>query len=553
MSELNPGAIYALEAIQPIPDIEQSLMPKASVASDQYDARGTATMSEMPTSHPDINAEALTIDGLIKVCPHYAKLAETNPELAKTEAAEVVHRVQERDAMREAGMSDGAIKKQQWSVMRERHKEKVKTEESLVPEKAVQDAQAEPAQQHTTEQPVAAALSAERSAVPVRDEVIERMPMQRAELTAALVRDHAEQRVVAEQIAPQAARVVSSEVEQTHVATVEAVSAPILDRLTNVQDAAAAAYERMRFTEQPEAMEHTVNTDHESAPDVAVSIEAERAALPNTLSDDYVSVESAPFSEPGDAAGMLFVEELSSLPGVTEPDLGNDEAAEYLHGLAVSSEPQLSVTVERQTWNDVLGKEPLELYDEFIEALQSLTPPPEEMTVALDGSTGVDEPALLVDAIQELQPPPAIAAIAAERLAELGAEERESAAPLLKEIVEVVQIVTGARPETIQTAQTELEELVTVLFEQLGIAHESEDVDLFVALLLSSDFQPPQAEEITDVDLEYDGTREAKLHIAQFVSDGLSDVEEAAELLLGKIVLFYTAHHSSLEYEPMEA
>jgi len=553
VSELNPGAIYALEAIQPIPDIEQSLMPKASVASDQYDARGTATMSEMPTSHPDINAEALTIDGLIKVCPHYAKLAETNPELAKTEAAEVVHRVQERDAMREAGMSDGAIKKQQWSVMRERHKEKVKTEESLVPEKAVQDAQAEPAQQHTTEQPVAAALSAERSAVPVRDEVIERMPMQRAELTAALVRDHAEQRVVAEQIAPQAARVVSSEVEQTHVATVEAVSAPILDRLTNVQDAAAAAYERMRFTEQPEAMEHTVNTDHESAPDVAVSIEAERAALPNTLSDDYVSVESAPFSEPGDAAGMLFVEELSSLPGVTEPDLGNDEAAEYLHGLAVSSEPQLSVTVERQTWNDVLGKEPLELYDEFIEALQSLTPPPEEMTVALDGSTGVDEPALLVDAIQELQPPPAIAAIAAERLAELGAEERESAAPLLKEIVEVVQIVTGARPETIQTAQTELEELVTVLFEQLGIAHESEDVDLFVALLLSSDFQPPQAEEITDVDLEYDGTREAKLHIAQFVSDGLSDVEEAAELLLGKIVLFYTAHHSSLEYEPMEA
>jgi hypothetical protein len=145
------------------------------------------------------------------------------------------------------------------------------------------------------------------------------------------------------------------------------------------------------------------------------------------------------------------------------------------------------------------------------------------------------------------------------RLAELEIEAKEAVVPLLQEIVKTVQAVEmlateGVKPDAIEPKQAKLDALVIELFERIGIeTYETEDIRQFITMLLRPDFQPSQPEELVVADLEREGTREAKLHFSQFVSDGFSDVEEAAERLLGRLVVFYTAHHKPLEYEPAVA
>jgi len=79
MSEINGDIVYAPEVVQPVPDMEQLLTAEAGAS---------AAIPELPPSHPNVDTGMLTVGGLIKACPHYARLAETNPDLARTEAAQ---------------------------------------------------------------------------------------------------------------------------------------------------------------------------------------------------------------------------------------------------------------------------------------------------------------------------------------------------------------------------------------------------------------------------------------------------------------------------------
>jgi len=523
MSEINGDIVYAPEVVQPVPDMEQLLTAEAGAS---------AAIPELPPSHPNVDTGMLTVGGLIKACPHYARLAETNPDLARTEAAQVVQRVQEREAMRETGMSDDAIKKQQWSAMRERHKEKVKVEEKPMPEKVAQEIKVEPALQPAVEQSVTA-VDIEHAPVAALHEVPGKTAPQRtAPDTQVLiseapipVQEPIEPHAAMEQVAAQAVRTAQLEVERAHAAAIEAVP-PVYNRFTPAQDAfVEAAHEPMRLAAQPES----VFVDHELLP-------------------DRVPPEYPAFDIPGDVAKVLPAEEFASLSVAVEPGLENGETMELTTDLPATSKPELLATPEQQTVGNALEKEPLELYDDFTEALWSLVVPSAETTVSFDEAISTDEPVVLIDAIQGLQPSPAVTAIVAERLTELDTEEKEVVVPILREIASAVEAFREAGPEVIETGQEKLEELVTAFFEQLGIEYDSEGVEWFMATLLSPDFQLPQNEEVAAVDLEHEGTREAKLHFVQFVSDGVSGVGEAAERVLGKVVVFYAAHRSLPEY-----
>lgn len=185
-----------------------------------------------------------------------------------------------------------------------------------------------------------------------------------------------------------------------------------------------------------------------------------------------------------------------------------------------SEHATLSETLEPVTWDKELDKEPLALYEDFSEALHTLID-----AVDIETVTDNELPAVLTDSkqlLEALSEPgsvPAVVVVVAERLDALPAAEKETVAPTLQGIVGATEVVTAlvietAELEVIEAATAELEEYITVLFEQLGITYEMEDIEQFMQMLLRPDFQPPQPEtlDVIEVDLEHDGTHEARIH-----------------------------------------
>jgi hypothetical protein len=220
-------------------------------------------------------------------------------------------------------------------------------------------------------------------------------------------------------------------------------------------------------------------------------------------------------------------------------------------------------------------------YDDFTEALQSLIAPPtpSEGVAALDTSdtllpadetVAVDNPAAIFEPVSvtaevtqtpELPPPPAIVETVVEHMNKLDTDEKQTIAPLLQEIAETIQAVStivntlpaaltsenaapSETPIAIEETEAKLEQLVTTLFECLGIVYESADIRAFVATLLRTDFKPPQPADATPVDVERQGTHEIKLHFAHRPNrfPGFKRIGQ----LLGGLVLLYVARHSAV-------
>lgn len=202
--------------------------------------------------------------------------------------------------------------------------------------------------------------------------------------------------------------------------------------------------------------------------------------------------------------------------------------------------------IEPVSWSDELDKEPLELCEDFTKALQALvTISAEQLSVTTELTIDATEPS--IDDKPENQPMPAIAVAVAERLDELETDEKEVVSPVPTDIVKTIHLMDmleakEAASVVVGTMQAELEELVITFFEQLGIEYEPEDIEHFITVLLRSDFQPPQPEvtELVPVDLEHDGTHEAKIHFTSTTASLIADVEHNLEQLLGTLVLFNT-------------
>src|SRR5882762_2687880 len=66
---------------------------------------GNAVLPEMPNAHPEVDVATISVDGLIKKCPHYAERYKIDPEGTRAEASETTQRAQEVTTMREQGRS----------------------------------------------------------------------------------------------------------------------------------------------------------------------------------------------------------------------------------------------------------------------------------------------------------------------------------------------------------------------------------------------------------------------------------------------------------------
>jgi hypothetical protein len=258
-------------------------------------------------------------------------------------------------------------------------------------------------------------------------------------------------------------------------------------------------------------------------------------------------------------------------------------------------------SVEQVTWNPDLAKEPEEIYEDFVEVLQAaITPPVEKLsdtaeepleelpdkvenlldtidgqTYAGEGETTAAESQAIVAADPEdnsytttraslaensdvtadtnltdtietrPDPIPAVAITVTQRLREITAEEKETAVPLVKNIAEAIQTISlleaeEATPaEAVEKVRTELKELVVDLFEELAIDYKPEEIERFIAVLLRPDLQAvqPYAAEPKEVDLEHNGTHEAKTHWPFAATSVLAAVEHDLRRILGSFAL----------------
>jgi hypothetical protein len=577
MSELDGGMqVATLEAGQTLE------MAADTDAEREVQHDNDTALPEMPAGHADIDPATISVAGLTTKCKYFADLVRHDPALANRTAERTIQFKKQEAEMRQKGMDNEAIEKRQWSSMRERLKERVKAEEKPAAEKTAPETKTEPTRPLVPEQAipdttkvdeVVLTHAPESAPIPVVSrEVIDKSDTQQtkapqlpapmpAKEAAAPVREPSEAPAVTEQSVDQTADAprLDLNVDQAYAVApayeAPALASPDSSLPSQVAVATEVAPEQAIPVERPPIMrvEAIATTEYESPPSIAT--------IDPLLHDDVLPEQVIPYASI-DAAEIVPEDEVLLSP-IDWSDLEYDETAEQTDTGAL---PKLEVvpaatpaeSQEQTTWDHVLEQEPLEICEDFTEALQAAIALPEQALVSHE-APDVDEPALPIEAPQEVELPPAIAVTVTERLAELAVEEKEAVAPVMKEIIEAVQVfevlmIAEAEPEVIETMHTELEELVINLFEQLGTVYEPEDVERFVAVLLRPDFQPLPSEKAAtiDVDLEHLGTHEARLHFTQLVS-GLADVEEIAKRLLGKLVLFYAAPQGTPEYEPVAA
>lgn len=206
---------------------------------------------------------------------------------------------------------------------------------------------------------------------------------------------------------------------------------------------------------------------------------------------------------------------------------------------------QYDYSTEPGTWQDALAKEPLDFYDDFVEALSSL--PELELFDASEGMSPEIEPTLTEQEAHAAARPeqPSFSHIV-EHLHKITDEEKEVAAPILHKVVVLAQSLTAeVAPEQLETGMIQLREHIAALFEALDITCEPENIEHFIRILLSPDFRPPHHEAPgTLIDLEHEGTHEAKWRFPQHTNSNLVYIQSGAMRLLGKLVLFHSSGNS---------
>jgi hypothetical protein len=326
---------------------------------------------------------------------------------------------------------------------------------------------------------------------------------------------------------------------------------------------AQVAHEKVRVDQPDEILPGTASIpleNYESDYEFEATAEAEHVAAIETLWLETAAAEKSPFDELEPSVEIAdaprkqleiyepvpelthAVEAAESANAAILPEVERPET----HTLAKVPEmyaPDRTVEPEQTAWDDIAEKEAPEVYKDFAEALRVVTAIPEQV-IGLETTTDIDEPVILAESIHEQEARSVTTTIIAERLTNLVPEEREVLTPLLKKIVETVRTFES---QAIETTQAGLTELVVALFEELDIAYESEDIKYFIATLLHPDFQPMQPEESASINLELQGTHEAKSSLAQFVGGNLTDIQDTGRRLLGKLVLF--SHHTVPEFE----
>jgi len=221
-------------------------------------------------------------------------------------------------------------------------------------------------------------------------------------------------------------------------------------------------------------------------------------------------------------------------------NLENESDSRHRELSAQSGSEVVIATIE---WEDELHKEPLDIYEDFAEALRSFAELPTVRTTAEgDEASLIGQQPNANDTKTEFVEAPPILTAVSERLAELQPDEKELVAPVLKDIVGAmhgIQLLEAqaADPEMVESVEAQLQTLCMSLFETIGVEYDEHDVKQFVRILLHQEFRPPQPDPQTILDIEHMGTHEVKRHFSYLLTNGLIDVEYELEQLLGMFAL----------------
>jgi len=538
-----------------------------SVSEQKIDS---TILPEMPNSHPEVDIARVSVNGLIKNCPHYAEMYKRNPEHAKAEATHTTEKLHEFTDMLEQGMSAKEIKAKMLADNLARAKERAQSaaKEELKPEPATTH-KPKHSEEHTPASPKRCETDTDM-ATAMRQEA------ERVTAGPSIVAK-TEVAIPIEQPAKQ----IEREQPAKHV-RVETGARLAIEQDTAVIRTERAAEKAEHTTQQPHflrAYEAAIQAKQQqvaakgielpAAPPLGKSehppsctrgtevVEVAHAAMVDAILYDDAPAELPLINSHTDDSGTIL--EYDKTPDVIiEPSHESTEELQDFVVLvsadSVTKTAEQSVTEvrpEQVTCVDKPDRGPEELYEDFTEALrrfaESMAMPMEPGNDSPDQAKTTDEydiasPTDTLDVV-EPQPLPPIVHAVTEILIELEPDKKETVVPMVQDIVAVMAklqrlTIDKAPLESVATAKAYCEKLIIVLFETLDIKYEEEDIKAFMSVIMHSDFQPPiQTEKVIEADLEHDGTREAKRNFTtRYI---ILAARARLQQLLGAFVLFH--------------
>jgi hypothetical protein len=418
-------------------------------------------MHEMPASHADLDLSTLTVEGLIKACPHYAGLAAMNPELARTRASDDLGHARE-EARRQDGMSKEEKEDDFWSSMNDLVEKQAAIK--VAPKDAVHGQSQGSARRATAEQRT------------VADQIFVRPQPITAVRPATLApgADRADTVLTAKELSIRPIELSLITPKHSEVVT------PLLEQLaTSATRAVAAALER---TEVPPASDNftfrEIKMDQPAVVDeISLPLVVELIERSDAVDDTSIELEES----------VEYHEELD-LPLMSEV-LEDFEPIQF----DTEEEVPLSPAI-------VLGR--------FIESLD---------VAARTDTPGVSESEEGAGFSPELTSEGrGVLLEVAALLAVLTPEQEEQAAPIVQDITKSVEETRAlhadlAPPETVAEAVERLTEQVRRLFEIAGGELDEEKIAIFVQAVPNPAFKINR-DSLTPEELQYMGTHEVKLN-----------------------------------------
>ncbi len=458
---------------------------------------------EVKSSHDNIDFEKITYEGAKKVCRFLAELAEKNPELANrlfTESVSISHLSIQRE---ELPVTKEEATKQTFASLRSNFKknnqDKAATKTEQISNKSeinlntVYGSQEQVNQEHITPEPLQLA------------ETPDPKKQYDEEISVVLTRQIYEQNIsqtptLSEEVSIESLPMPDLDLEQSESST--------KDRHLIDRDDKEGTFKKSQISAKPENREIVLSLDNFTTEDADPIVIAENIfAQKDSFEVQVVEVKDTTISEDKETISSSDKDQSNIVELILEIDTESDD-----------------------------------LLDEFNESMQIFLEQALEEPVMDDSSEFRSDNEKTSKLNVETKPPMAIVSEMIDKLSNLEEEERRNLNLVIVDIVNTVRMVkdlseTGHQSEVIDAMQSNLEDLATELFRQLGIEYEQESLAGFIKLFINPLTTQEQSGSTESADLENEGTHEAKNILTQLYSL-VSDTDHRTENFIGKLILY---------------
>jgi hypothetical protein len=484
---------------------------------------------EMPDSHNFDPAE-MTVEGMVEACKYLREMAKTNQAEANRLAASAREQKTKELDMKSSGMSSEEIRNSLFSQARERRRQKRKDNES-------------PRPSNTTGLELnnnTKIFGADKPEPPILDESLSEIIETRVNYIEEIVYlNQQEQAVIAKEQVDAAQRqnvVIQPEIQNE--------PKPILTKETKEEQSSNNLVDTVEHTEEAEI--DLANDNGSLMPDKQdteiVSPKPEKIE---------VKTEFEKLVELAEAKESVYTEQTTDTELKTSKfeDLIKQAEITYEDGFELQDEPLEAelgfkeTVYESAISDEEFKEEPLEYFEEFLEYLKSHNiDEPLDLENTLANTEQEDtEDVNITDQNNEN----GIELIVADRIADLNEMQKLAIEPSLRKIVNATQELLELQTlevvdqKEIEYSKAELQETIQEMFDLLGINYETEEVEKFVEILIKNTQTAKNRVTIDAVDLEHQGTHEAKTKFVQ-LPKGFSEIEQLIKKMLGKLALSYS-------------